>query len=69
LALCWARSAQSSGKCPEPLFANLADGATVEEFLDWFPGVEAWQVKAVLEHEVQYLESRVRHADSAVVIR
>ena len=47
------------------LFANLAEGATVEEFLDWFPGVEAWQVKAVLEHEVEHLDSRVRHADSA----
>ena len=22
------------------LFGNLAEGATVEEFLDWFPGVE-----------------------------
>ncbi|MYB42504.1 MAG: DUF433 domain-containing protein [Chloroflexi bacterium] len=32
------------------LFENLASGATVEEFLDWFPGVEEWQVRAVLEH-------------------
>ena len=47
------------------LFGNLAEGATVEEFLDWFPGVEAWQVRAVLEHEVEHLDSRVRHADSA----
>ena len=30
------------------LFGNLAEGATVQEFLDWFPGVEEWQVKAVL---------------------
>ena len=43
------------------LFANLAAGATVEDFLDWFPGVEAWQVKAVLEHEVRHLDSRVEH--------
>ena len=47
------------------LFGNLAEGATVGEFLDWFPGVEAWQVKAVLEHEVEHLDSRARHADSA----
>ena len=45
------------------LFANLAEGATVEDFLDWFPGVEAWQVKAVLEHEVKHLDSRVEHAN------
>ena len=38
------------------LFGNLAEGATVEEFLDWFPGVEEWQVKAVLEHGTQNLE-------------
>lgn len=24
------------------LFENLKDGATVGEFLAWFPGVEAW---------------------------
>ena len=41
------------------LFANLAEGATVEDFLDWFPGVEAWQVKAVLEHEIKHLDSSV----------
>ena len=27
------------------LFENLASGATVEEFLEWFPGVEEWQVR------------------------
>lgn len=46
------------------LFGNLAAGATVRDFLDWFPGVEEWQVKAVLEHEVEHLDSGVRHADS-----
>ena len=39
------------------LFENLASGATVEEFLDWFPGVEEWQVRAVLEHEAQALRA------------
>lgn len=32
------------------LFENLEDGARVEEFLDWFPGVEREQVDAVLKH-------------------
>ena len=39
------------------LFENLASGATVEEFLDWFQGVEEWQVRAVLEHEAQALRA------------
>jgi uncharacterized protein (DUF433 family) len=30
------------------LFENLRDGATVDEFLAWFPGVEQGQVEAVL---------------------
>ncbi len=43
------------------LFENLKEGASTEQFLDWFQGVEEWQVKAVLEHEMKSL------ADSAVV--
>ncbi len=31
------------------LFAN-SGGGTIEEFLDWFEGVEDWQVRAVLKH-------------------
>jgi len=30
------------------LFENLRDGATIEEFLEWFPGVSRGQVQAVL---------------------
>ncbi len=33
------------------LFESLRDGATVEQFLEWFPGVDAWMVEAVLAHE------------------
>jgi uncharacterized protein (DUF433 family) len=33
------------------LFENLKDGATVDEFLEWFPGVERSQVESVLDHE------------------
>ena len=36
------------------LFENLEGGATVKEFLEWFPDVKAWQVSAVLKHEVDY---------------
>jgi uncharacterized protein (DUF433 family) len=32
------------------LFENLKAGATVNEFLTWFPGVTREQVGAVLEH-------------------
>jgi uncharacterized protein (DUF433 family) len=31
------------------LFENLEDGANVEDFLDWFPGVTRQQVNDVLE--------------------
>jgi uncharacterized protein (DUF433 family) len=29
------------------LFDNLADGATLSQFVEWFPGVTLQQVKAV----------------------
>ena len=32
------------------LFENLESGATVAEFLEWFPGVTREQIEAVLEH-------------------
>ena len=32
------------------LFQNLEDGGTVDDFLEWFPGVARQQVEAVLEH-------------------
>jgi uncharacterized protein (DUF433 family) len=32
------------------LFQNLEDGASVDDFLEWFPGVARHQVDAVLEH-------------------
>lgn len=32
------------------LFENLESGATVGEFIAWFPGVTREQVEAVLEH-------------------
>jgi uncharacterized protein (DUF433 family) len=39
------------------LFQNLEDGAQVQDFVDWFPGVSAAQVRAVLEHAAKSLEA------------
>lgn len=38
------------------LFENLEGGATIDEFLEWFPGVTRDQVLAVLSHAQQSLE-------------
>ena len=35
------------------LFENLRDGATVDDFLTWFPGVTRAQIEAVLDAEAQ----------------
>ena len=43
------------------LFGNLAEGASVQDFLEWFPGVEEWQVREVLEHEARSLDAKVEH--------
>jgi uncharacterized protein (DUF433 family) len=32
------------------LFDNVEDGASIDDFLEWFPGVTRRQVAAVLEH-------------------
>jgi uncharacterized protein (DUF433 family) len=32
------------------LFENLEDGASVNQFVDWFPGVSLEQARVVLEH-------------------
>ncbi len=37
------------------LFENLRDGATINQFLEWFPGVKRADVEAVLDHEVMTL--------------
>jgi uncharacterized protein (DUF433 family) len=41
------------------LFENLEDGASVDEFLEWFPGVGRGQVEAVLEYASASLEEPV----------
>jgi uncharacterized protein (DUF433 family) len=37
------------------LFENLEDGARVDDFLEWFPGVTREQVEAVLRHTEESL--------------
>jgi len=32
------------------LFENLEDGARIDDFLEWFPGVRREQVESVLRH-------------------
>ncbi len=38
------------------LFENIEGGATIDEFLEWFPGVERLQVGQVLKHTQRSLE-------------
>ena len=37
------------------LFENLEDGARVDDFLEWFPGVSREQVASVLRHTEESL--------------
>jgi uncharacterized protein (DUF433 family) len=37
------------------LFENLEDGARIDDFIEWFPGVTRDQVEAVLRHAEQSL--------------
>ena len=42
------------------LFENLRDGVTIEQFLEWFPGVDREQLRAVLDHESEALRESAR---------
>lgn len=44
------------------LFENLEGGASIDDFLSWFPGVAKEQVGAVLEHTIQTLKADLRAA-------
>jgi len=33
-------------------FENLKDGASIDQFLEWFPGVTRVQVEALLDYEL-----------------
>lgn len=47
------------------LFDNLAAGANIKDLIEWSPGVEEWQVKAVLEHEAENLRAQTRRVNPA----
>ena len=44
------------------LFENLAAGATIYDFIEWFGGVEESEVQAALEHVAQDLRAKVANA-------
>ena len=44
------------------LFENLEGGASIEDFLSWFPGVTRAQVEAVLDYTIQSLQTGRRAA-------
>ncbi len=44
------------------LFENLEGGASIGDFLSWFPGVTRQQVEAVLEYTIQSLQLGSRAA-------
>ena len=44
------------------LFENLEGGATVSDFLAWFPGVTREQAEAVLEYAIRSLQTDSRAA-------
>ncbi|MCR6643588.1 MAG: DUF433 domain-containing protein [Terricaulis sp.] len=39
------------------LFENLEGGASIDQFLEWFPGVARADAEAVLEHAQRSLET------------
>ena len=41
------------------LFENLAAGATIHDFIEWFRGVDESEVEAVLEHVAQQLRAQI----------
>ncbi len=51
------------------LYENLAGGATIEEFVEWFPGVDEQQVRTVLEHEAKALKGRVERRRASLRAR
>ena len=41
------------------LFENLKAGASIDQFLEWFQGVDRRQVETVLDHELRALAQPV----------
>ena len=47
------------------LFGNLAEGATVDDFIEWFGGVDEAKVREVLEFVVEDLDAKVARVSHA----
>ena len=41
------------------LFENLKHGATIDQFLEWYPGTTRQQVEAVIDHQIREMESPI----------
>ena len=41
------------------LFENLKDGTTIEQFIEWVPGVSREQLQSVLDYETNGLERSI----------
>lgn len=39
--------------------SSASGGATISEFVEWFPGVEERQIRAVIKHEAEALRTAV----------
>ena len=46
------------------LFENLAAGASVHDFVEWFDGADEESVSTVLQHVAKELRNKVPHAHS-----
>ena len=44
------------------LFENIESGASLDEFLEWFPGVVREQAQAVLAYAIQSLDANQKAA-------
>jgi uncharacterized protein (DUF433 family) len=44
------------------LFENLEGGASIDDFLSWFPGVTREQAEAVLEYTIKSLQTESQAA-------
>jgi uncharacterized protein (DUF433 family) len=44
------------------LFENLEGGASIDDFLSWFPGVTREQIEAVLAYTIQSLKTDLQAA-------
>ncbi len=40
-----------------PVFENPESGASVKDFLEWYPEVDEWQIAAVPNHEAESLRA------------